>query len=434
MRFEKLKKNIQGYDNLSLPQMVKVKQKFKSDTIEDVRAELNNQLDINIDSKAIQKLKSKKIGISAGSRGIPFYKELLKVICDKLKSWGAIPFVFPAMGSHAGGTAESQKDFLKEYGITEEYLGAPILSSMEVVEVAKLEDGMPVYCDKYAAEADGIVLFHKVKPHTHFKGNHESGLLKMIGIGIGKHKGASTFHKKGFDHFDKYLVDVAEAFLDNINVVFGVGVIQNAYDLLGKIEVIPTDQIIQKDAELLSIAKKEMARIKFDDIDVLIIDEIGKNISGTGFDTNISGRIEVESQREKFKEIAPNIKKIVLLDISEQSHGNATGLGEADLISYRFVNKIDFATTYTNVITNNYLKAAAMPLYSNSDLDAIKIAILTGINTNYKNPKIVRIKNTSLLEEIEVSVAYIDEIKQRNDIEIINEPYNWKFNENDDLW
>lgn len=434
MKFDKLQKNVQGYEDLKLPKMVKVRQKFDSTTINDVSQELLNQLHKNLDERTVTGLSGKRIAISAGSRGIPYYKEILKTLISQLKAWGAKPFIFPAMGSHAGGTAESQKQFLAEYGIVEEFVGAPILSSMEVVQVGQLEDGMPIYCDKYAAEADGIILFHKVKPHTHFKADHESGLLKMICIGIGKHKGAATFHKKGFDGFDKYLVEVSKVFLKNMNVLFGIGLVQNAYDLIGKIEVFPKEKIIEKDAELLALAKEQMATLKLDNIDVLIIDEIGKDISGTGFDPNITGRIEVESQKARFKEIAPDIKKIVLLDISEHSHGNASGLGEADLVSYRFVNKINFADTYTNIITNNYLKAAALPIYCNSDLDAIKIAILTGIFTDLNNPRIVRIKNTLMLEEFEVSVAFIDEFKGRDDIDILSEPYDWEFNGEDNLW
>ncbi|GHV50712.1 hypothetical protein FACS1894168_2190 [Deltaproteobacteria bacterium] len=434
MNFPKLDTVIQGHAAIQLPRMVKVRQKFATTTVEDPAAALKKLLPANVPQTTITGLLGKSIAISASSRGIPCHKELLRVIVAQLKEWGAFPFVFPAMGSHAGGTAESQKQFLEEYGITEEYVGAPIKSSMEVVEVARLDDGLIVYCDKYAAEADGIVVFNKIKPHTHLKAKHESGLLKMICIGIGKHKGAATFHSKSFDEFEKYLVLVSQAFIKAKNVVFGVGVTQNAYDLIGKIDVFPPQEIIAGDAEMLALAKEQMARLKFDAIDVLIIDEIGKDISGVGFDTNVSGRIEVLSQQAAFRAIAPDIKKIVLLDITEHSHGNASGMGEADLLSYRFVNKIDFGSTYTNIITNKYLKAAAMPIYGNSDLDVIKTAVLTSIHANWDDPKIVRIKNTLMLEEIEVSSAYLEEIRGRDDIAILSEPCQWKFNSEGNLW
>ena len=434
MKFGKVNTVIKGHEAIRLPKMVKIRQKFETTTVEDPVAELQKLLLSNVPQAVIDTLPGKSIAISASSRGIPYHKDLLKAMADQLKAWGASPFVFPAMGSHAGGTAESQKEFLEEYGITEAYVGVPIKSSMEVVAVGKLDEGLVVYCDKYAAEADGIVVFNKVKPHTHLKANHESGLLKMICIGIGKHQGAATFHSKSFDEFEEFLVAASQAFIQAKNVIFGVGVTQNAYDLIGKIDVFPADKIIEGDAAMLALAKDELARLKFDAIDVLIIDEIGKDISGVGFDTNVSGRIEVISQQAAFRASAPDIKKIVLLDITEHSHGNASGMGEADLISYRFVNKIDFASTYTNIITNKYLKAAAMPIYGNSDLDVIKTAILTSIHADLENPRIVRIKNTLMLEEIEVSTAYLEEIGKRKDIDVLSEPYAWTFNSEDNLW
>ena len=434
MKFEKLNCTIQGFDQIQVPQMVKVRQKFNAKTIEDPAAHLKEQMQQTLSTDAIAALKGKRIGISAGSRGIPFYKELVRAMVQQLKEWEAEPFVFPAMGSHAGATAEGQQNYLAQFGITEEYIGAPILSTMEVKTVAVLDDGFPVYCDRNAAEADGIIVFNKVKPHTHFKDRHESGLLKMICIGIGKHKGASTFHQYGFDDFCHNMERVSQAFLENVNVVFAVGLVQNAFDDIGWLEVIPTDQFFERDAALLEIAKKELAQLHFSDIDVLIIDEVGKEISGTGFDPNVSGRIEVISQQEAFRKAAPNIKKIVLLDITDYSHGLGIGMGEADILSYRFVNKLDFEQTYTNCITNNYLKSAAMPLYANSDEDAIKLAILTSMAKDKAKVKIVRVKNTITLDEIEVSVGMLDDVSNPDMFEVMSEPYNWTFNEEGNLW
>lgn len=425
---------IPGYDEIKLPKMVKVRQKFEARTIENVAEYLKNSIKSNISENTLNSLEGKTIAVTAGSRGIPHYKEMLKAIVDLLKEKGAQPFVFPAMGSHAGATANGQKEFLKNFGITEDYLGVPIKSSMDVVKIGETSDGVDVYCDKYAAEADGIVIFHKIKPHTHFKDIHESGLLKMICIGMGKHYGATTFHMQGFDNFCESMIKTCDVFLANTNIVFSVGVIQNAYDEISEIEAIPTEKFYEKDAELLARAKEEMARFKFDDIDVLIIDEIGKEICGTGFDPNITGRIEVISQQEKFREIAPNIKKIVLLDITDPSHGNAVGMGEADIVSYRFANKVDFSSTFTNVITNNYLKAAALPLYGNNDLDSIKIAVKTSMVQDNDKLKIVRIKNTLDLFEFEVSEAYIKEFSSRDDIEILSGPYSWEFDTDKNLF
>lgn len=430
----KLNLAIPGYDEIKLPQMVRVKQKFETKTITNLTEYMLNSINSNISKDILNGVRGKSIAITAGSRGIPHYKEMLKAIVDLLKEHGANPFVFPAMGSHAGATAEGQKAFLENFGITDEYLGAPIKSSMEVVKIGETEDDIDVYCDKYAAEADGIVVFHKIKPHTHFKDIHESGLLKMVCIGMGKHEGATAFHMQGFDNFCESMIKTCDVFLANTNIIFSVGIIQNAYDEISEIEAIPTEKFYEKDAELLMRAKKEMARFKFNDIDVLIIDEVGKEISGTGFDPNITGRTEVISQQLKFREIAPNIKKIVLLDITEPSYGNGTGMGEADLISYRFANKIDYESTYTNVITNNYLKAAAMPMYGNSDRDAIKIACKTSMVSDADKLKMVRIKNTLELFEFEVSTAYLQEIKDRDDFEILSDPYTWQFDNEGNLF
>ena len=423
MQFPKVDK-IPLTDHIVLPEMVKVRQHFAYEDLADPVATLKEQM-LALDPATIASVKDKRIGISAGSRGVPFYKEMMRAICDQLKAWGAKPFVFPAMGSHAGATGEGQKEHLKQFGISEEYLEVPVLSSMEVVCVATLDDGFPVYCDKYAYEADGIILFNKVKPHTHFKYDHESGLLKMICIGVGKHIGCSTFHSAGYDNFGPNLERVSKAFLEHVNVVFSVGLTQSPSDKINHLEVIPTDKFFERDAALQAMAKAEMPKLKLPRIDVLIIDEIGKEISGAGMDPNVTGRTERYSQLAGFHAIAPDIEKIVLLDITEKSHGAAVGCGVADIVSYRFVNKLNLSFTYTNIIAAKSFLMGAIPLYANSDEDAIKMAI---------NAKIVRIKNTLMLEEIECSVACLDEIAKHDDMEVVSDPYKWEFNEEGDLW
>lgn len=433
MQFPKLNKKSLT-DGIEVPQMVKVRQKYPDLDMADPVGSLREQL-LALDPATIAGLKGKRIGITAGSRGLPLYKEIMKALCDQLKAWGAQPFVFPAMGSHAGATGEGQKAHLAQFGICEEYLEVPVLSSMDVVTVATLEDGLPVYCDKNAYEADGIILFNKIKPHTHFKYKHESGLLKMICIGVGKHMGADTFHAWGYDEFGPNMERVAKAFLENVNVVFSVGMVQSPSDNISHLEVIPTDRFFERDAALQAIAKEEMPRLKLPKIDVLIVDEIGKEISGAGMDPNVTGRTERASQAEGFREISgTNIEKIIILDITDKAHGNATGFGTADIISYRFVNKIDFASTYTNIITAKSFIMGAMPLYANSDEDAIKMAMAHAFLRDPANAKIVRIKNTLMLEEIECSVGCLDEIAKHDDMEVISEPYSWEFNEEGDLW
>lgn len=420
-------------DGIRIPQMVKVHQTFPHTDLADPAATLKQQLQ-SLDAASVAALKGKRIGITAGSRGLPHYKELMKTLCDQLKSWGALPFVFPAMGSHAGASAEGQKAHLAQFGIEENYLGVPVLSTMDVVQVASLDDGFPVYCDKNAYEADGIILFNKIKPHTHFKYDHESGLLKMICIGVGKHKGAATFHAHGYDHFGPNLERVSKAFMQHVNVVFAVGLVQSPSDDIAYLEVIPKQKIIERDAALQVRAKQELPRLKLPRIDVLIIDEVGKEISGTGMDPNVTGRTERFSQEAAFRSLAPDIEKIVLLDITKAAHGNASGAGVADIISYRFVNKIDFASTYTNIITAKSFRMGAMPLYANSDKDAIELAMAHSFLPVPNDAKIVRIKNTLSLENIECSVSCIPEIQKHDDMEICSDPYSWTFNEDDNLW
>lgn len=432
MHFPKLDKKSLT-DGIEIPQMVKVRQNWPNLDLPDPVQTLHEQL-LSLAPETIRSLRGKRIGITAGSRGLPLYKELMKELCDQLKAWGAEPFVFPAMGSHAGATAEGQKAHLAQFGISEEELGVPVLSTMDVVTVAVLEDGLPVYCDKNAFEADGIILFNKIKPHTHFKYKHESGLLKMICIGVGKHMGADTFHAWGYDEFGPNMEKVSKAFLEKVNVVFSVGMLQSPSDNISRIEVIPTERLFERDAALQAIAKAEMPRLKLPAIDVLIVDEVGKEISGTGMDPNVTGRTERFSQEPGFRSICPQIEKIVLLDITEKAHGNAIGVGVADIISYRFANKIDFASTYTNVITAKSFRMGAMPLYGNSDEDAIKMAIAHAFLRNPAMVKIVRIKNTLMLEEIECSVGCLEEIRKHPDMEVLSTPFNWQFNEEGNLW
>jgi hypothetical protein len=232
--FPRISFPIQGIDEVKIPKMVRVKQIFEDDKIENPSEYLRNLLRQQ-NYQAV--VKDKRIAITVGSRGIPYNVDMVKAMCDQLKEWGAIPFIVPAMGSHGAGCVEGNLEILTGYGITQENIGVPILASMDVVKIGNIDDAVhtPVYCDRYAAEADGIVIYNKVKPHTDFKGEHESGLCKMIAIGLAKHIGCSWFHKQGFDTFAERIPMVASLFLDKMPVVFGVGVVQNAYDEISDI-------------------------------------------------------------------------------------------------------------------------------------------------------------------------------------------------------
>lgn len=423
--FPEIHFKVEGMEGIQIPKMVKIRQKYPSDKIEDIKGTLEAKLDA-LSNK--EELKGKRIAITAGSRGIPHIAMITRTICDRLKEWGAEPFIIPAMGSHGGGTVEGQLEVINGYGITEEAMGVPILASMDTVLIGEMPDGTPIYCDKYAAEADGIVLLNKVKPHTDFKGEHESGLLKMIAIGLAKHKGASWFHMQGFDTFAVRIPIVAKEFLEKMNVVFGVGLVQNAYDEISEIDVMEKDKIVEKDHELLQIAKKRLAKLKFDNIDVLIVDKIGKNISGEGQDPNVTGRSFMPGFEDDF-----HTQKLFIRGLTEESHHNACGLGLADVTTRRCLETVDWESTWVNLGTNTMIDGGKIPVYQNNDREALLLAIRTCRKIDYNKARIARIPDTLHLDEIEISESLIPDILGREDVEIISEPYEMPFDENGDM-
>ena len=415
---------VQGIEDVPMPKMVRIREKYEEDKIEDVKAHLIDELDkIEIDKAA---LKGKSIAITVGSRGIPDLPLMIKTLCDKLKEWGAEPFIIPAMGSHGGGTLEGNLEVINGYGITEDAIGVPIKATMDVVLVGQIDDAVktPVYCDKYAAEADGIIIFNKVKPHTDFKGYVESGLCKMITIGIAKHKGCSWFHMQGFDTFGERIPLVAKEFLSKMNVVMGIGVVQNAFDEISEIMAFPKDKIIEGDHMMLEIAKRRLPRMKFDNIDVLIVDRIGKNISGEGADPNVTGRGFMPGFEDDF-----HCKKLFIRGLTEQSHHNACGLGLADITTRRCLNSVDWASTWVNLSTNTMIDGGKIPVYQNNDFEALRLAIRTCTKTDFSKARVARIRDTLTLTEIEISESLIDDVKDRDDVEILTEPYELKFDE-----
>ena len=414
---------VQGIDDVKIPKMVRVLEKYEDDRIEDIRSHLVSRMEQTIQDK--EWYKGKRIALTVGSRGIPDLQQMVRTICDALKGWGAEPFIIPAMGSHGGGTVEGNLEVLQGYGITEEAVGVPIRAGMDVVQIGELQDEAhtPVFCDKYAAEADGIVLFNKVKPHTDFKGYHESGLCKMMAIGIAKHKGCSWFHRQGFDTFGERIPLVAEEFLSKTNVVFGIGVVQNAYDEISEIEVFRKEDIPEGDHKLLEIARRRLPKLKFDNIDVLIIDRIGKDISGEGADPNVTGRGFMPYFKDDF-----HCKKLFIRGLSELSHNNACGLGLADITTRACLNQVDWESTWINLTTNMMIDGGKIPMYQNNDYDALRLALRTCPRLNdYSKARIARIRDTLSLTEIEVSLPIIKDIENRPDIEIIGEPFDLEF-------
>ena len=402
---------VQGMESVSLPEMVTIHQEYDSQKTKDVAAEMRAQLNSLPNH---EKFKDKNICITVGSRGIPDLDILVRTMCDVLKEWGAKPFIIPAMGSHGGGTAEGQLEMLAGYNIKEETMGVPIKASMEVVQYGEY-DGIKLYCDKYAAESDGIVIFNKVKPHTDFRSNHESGLLKMIAIGIAKHKGAASFHSYGFPSFPRLLPPVAEIFLEKMPVAFGVGVVQNAFDDICEIRACTPDKIMDMDAELLVMAKERMAKFKFKDIDVLIIDEMGKNISGNGHDPNVTGRNLDGSFKSEL-----NLKKLFIRRLTPEAHHNGCGLAACDITTRSMLNDVDWDITWTNGLTTGILTAGQIPVYTNTDEEAIRLCIKSLWGIDSKDAKVVHIKNTLCMSTIQVSKPLYEQIKGMDGIKLLS--------------
>ncbi|MEN6316176.1 MAG: hypothetical protein ABFD25_18235 [Clostridiaceae bacterium] len=425
--FPKTNMVIEGMDEVRIPKMVRIAQKYDPYHITDIAGHVAGQMNNNIGNKSWYDGKS--IAITAGSRGIPHLDIILRTVCGILKSWGATPFIIPAMGSHGGGTAEGQAEMLAGYNITGQSIGVPVRSSMETVRYGTIE-GVPLYCDKYAFEADGIVILNKIKPHTDFRGEIESGLCKMIAIGIGKHKGASAFHTLGFGKFAGLLPQVAQKFIDSAPVAFGVGIVQNAYDDICNIDVVEPDGIIAKDKELLKIAKNKIASFKFKELDVLVIDEIGKNISGFGHDPNIVGRIN--SGLSGFSDIL-HLQKLFIRGLTEETHHNGCGIAAADVTTRSCLNQIDWDVLWTNMITSTQLNGGRIPLYMNNDYDALRLAIRTCNDISYEKVKLARIKNTLCMFEIEISQSLYEEIRGNSEVEYLDGPYEMKFDSENNL-
>lgn len=413
---------IQGMEDIRLPKMVRIRQIYDASHIEDVSQHVENELESHIHNKTW--FDGKRICITVGSRGIPHIDTITRTICDCLKRWGARPFIIPAMGSHGGGTAEGQREILASYNITEESMGVPIVSSMEVVRYGELSNGVPLYCDKHAFTSDGIVLMNKQKPHTDFRGPHESGIAKMIAIGIAKHEGASAFHMQGFPQFAKRVPEAAECFLKKAPVAFGVGIVQNAYDDICAIRVAEPQDIMQMDRENLVLAKQRLAQFKFDDLDVLILDYIGKDISGYGHDPNVTGRANGDD--DSFKHIL-KLKKMVILGVTPASHHNGTGIAEADVSTLRCMRDIDWGLVWTNLITSTEIQGCKMPMYANSDREAILLAVRSCNGIDFNRARIARIRDTQSLFEIEVSEPLYEELKNRDDIELVEGPHDFEF-------
>lgn len=427
INFPKMDIVIQGLEAVEIPKMYKMTQIYDSNKIDDPGAYIRKMM---AEYQGVDKdsFKGKRIAVTVGSRGIPFLPDMVKAILDTLKEWGAEPFIVPSMGSHGGATAEGQLEVLEGLGITEETMEVPIISCMDVVVCGTLSNGAPVYVDKVAMEADGIVLFNKVKPHTEFRGPHESGLFKMVAIGLGNHIGASMFHSLGYMNIPRLLPELGQVFLDNAKFAFGIGVVQNAYDDICTIEMCDKSNALAVDAKLQQEAKEKIPNFKFDNIDLLIIDEIGKNMSGSGMDPNVVGR----NMSETFRGLPglPTIRYIFVRSITLESHHSGVGIALANITTRRCLNSIDWDATWTNVVTATVLgSGGSIPMYRENDREAIVTAIKCCSGIDFKNARIVRIKNTLETGHIEVSAPLYEELKNHPEIKYVEGPYDMEFDD-----
>jgi hypothetical protein len=389
--------------------MIRVRQTFPRPRVADIPAAVRETLG----AAALRVKSGDTVAVGAGSRGIANIDVIVGAVVRWLKELGARPFVFPAMGSHGGGTAEGQLSVLEHYGITEATMGCPVRATMDVVQVGEAL-GLPVWLDGLAAEADWIGIVNRVKPHTDFKGSIESGLFKMMTIGLGKHRGAIQYHRANIHHgYETVITSVGREMLAKARIGFGVGIVENGYDETAHVEAFRPEDLEAGERRLLKSAREWMARLPFSPIDVLVVEEMGKNISGSGMDTNVIGR--PSNPHEPFPN-DPKILWIVTLDLTDESYGNAVGIGNADFTTRRLVEKIDMKPTLINAITACAPGGAKVPATFETDREAVETALSCIGLTPPSSARVIRIKNTLMLGEIEVSEAYAAELARRPDL------------------
>jgi hypothetical protein len=418
-----------GVISMNFPRTYRVRQQFDRTAVGNIPGMATSELKKLSLEKRIQP--NQRVAITAGSRGVANLAVILKAAVDFLKSLKARPFIFPAMGSHGGATAEGQIDLLAHYHVTEDLIGAPLLSSMEVVEISKTEDGVPVFIDRNAWQADWIMVVNRIKPHTKFKAPIESGLMKMMAIGMGKQKGAEYYHKAAIQYtFPKIIVDAGREVMKKARILCGLGMVENAYDETAKIVALKPEELEARERELLVEAKERMPKLPFNAIDLLIVDEMGKDISGIGIDSNVTGR------NRDLLGVFPHpthIQRLFVRDLTPDSNGNATGIGLADLTTQRLVDKINYQSTYMNCITGISPEKAAVPMHFETDQEAIRVALGSIGLTPPEKAKMIRIKNTLHVDELEVSEAYAEELEKRSDLEVLEGPKQMSFDRQGNL-
>ena len=405
---------------MKLPKFVRVEQYFPHNELgeDEIRKIIKDNFEKPEFKNTIKP--GMKICITAGSRGVSNIVVITRAIVDNVRALGGEPFIIPAMGSHGGATAEGQRGILTAYNITEETMGCPIRATMETVRIGHANEiGVDVQIDKYASEADGIIVVNRIKAHTGFKGKYESGLMKMMTIGLGKQAGAYVAHSAGDDNMPPRLLAIGSEIIRKAPVIMGIGLMENAFDKTYRIEFVEPQKIAEVEPVLLEDAKAAMAKIYLDACDVIILEKIGKNYSGGGMDPNVVGRSRLP--------IGIKSERMGIFGLSEESHGNATGMGRADVGTMRFFKQISFNDTYPNAITDHDSSVYKIPLIMDNDRECIQAAIAICLNMDPDNPKILILKNSLEVESMLISEALIPEAKTRPQLKITGDPFELEF-------
>jgi len=415
---------------VSLPRMARVRQLFDPEHIDVEKIPAVIEKTLSAPELRLEIRSGMRIAITCGSRGVSNVAVITRAIADYVKSCGGKPFVVPAMGSHGGATAEGQKALIESYGVTEAYIGCPILSSMETVVIGESAEGHQVRIDRNAAEADGIIVAGRVKPHTDFHGPYESGIMKMLAIGLGKREGADICHKDGFGRMAHMVPLFGKTILQNAPVLCGLAILENARGETLKFAALRPDEVEEKEPALLEEARSHLPVILIDHTDILVVDRIGKDISGDGMDPNITGA----SPCAPFITGGIAAERTVVLDLTPETHGAAFGIGAAHVTTRRLFDKVDFDATYINGVTSRGIDYARIPAVASSDREAVQLALLTTIACDRSQPRIIRIADSFHTAEIFISEVLIPEARSNPRLQILSEPEEWAFNPEGNLW
>ena len=408
----------------NLPQLFRLRQQFDPVRVDDIPGTVHSELArLHLERKIRP---GQSVAVTAGSRGIANIHEIIRAAVAHLQSLGAAPFIVPAMGSHGGATAAGQQRLIESYGVTESFCGCPIRSSMETVVVCQTAEGFPVHFDRHAFEADHVLVCGRVKPHTDFAGDIESGLMKMMLIGLGKHAGAKVYHRAVLDYsFGQIVRSVAAEVLRKCRIVAGLGIVENGYDETARIAAVAPEEFEPREKELLIQAKQLLPRLPFERLDLVLIDEIGKNISGSGMDTNIVGR--KFNDHEAVDGEFPKVRRIAVRGLTEATHGNAIGIGLAEFCTTRLVQAIDLPATRVNTLTSGHISAGMLPLDFATDREMIEAALATAGLVEPPDARVVWLHNTLELAEIECSAALLAEVAGRDRLSVVSPLRDWPF-------